>query len=134
MISPAEQTNRTLFLKALHKDPVQCPQPNCGGSVDVQDCSQLQDRVKTFELKCESCDWKERVTGREQLVPPWDETVLLDMAYDHLMHQPAMCPHDGSPVIFTSLPNPRRKARYRVSCFYCGRQAEMDWPPPELRR
>ena len=132
MISPAEQTNRKLFLKALLKDPVQCP--NCGGPVDVQDCSQLQDRVKTFELKCESCDWKERVTGREQLVPPWDETVLLDMAYDHLMHQPAMCPHDGSPVIFTSLPNPRRKARYRVSCFYCGRQAEMDWPPQDLRR
>ena len=103
MISPAEETNRTLFLKALHKDPVQCPQPNCGGPVGVQDCSQLQDRVKTFELKCERCGWKERVMGREELVPPWDETVLMDMAYDHLMHQPAMCPHDGSPVIFTNV-------------------------------
>lgn len=26
------------------------------------------------------------------------------------------------------------KARYRLSCFYCGRQAEMGWPPPEARR
>ena len=41
---------------------------------------------------------------------------------------------EKSDVVFTSLPNPRRRARYRISCFYCGRQAEMDWPPPEAKR
>ena len=45
----------------------------------------------------------------------------------------SFCPNDGTPVVFTSLPNPRRKGRYRLSCYYCGRQAEMDWPPPEAR-
>src|SRR5205823_12888120 len=94
----------------------------------------LQERVQTIARQEGGRAWKEGVTGPEELGAPWDDTVQLDMAYDHLMHQPAMCPQDGSPVIFTSLPNPRRKARYRVSCFYCGRQAEMDWPPPDLRR
>jgi len=133
-VSPGEQANRALFLKALQKDPLQCSRPACGGGVAVQDLSQLHDRVKTFELRCERCDWKDRVTGLEQLTPPWDETVLLDMAYEHLMHQPATCPYDGMTVVFMSLPNPRRQARYRVSCYYCGRQAEMDWPPQESRR
>jgi hypothetical protein len=31
------------------------------------------------------------------------------------------------------LPNPRRKARYRISCFFCGRQTELDWPPPDAK-
>lgn len=48
--------------------------------------------------------------------------------------QQPTCPRDGTPVVFTSLPNPRRRARYRVACYYCGRQVEMDWPPPESRR
>jgi hypothetical protein len=133
-VSPGEQANRALFLKALQKDPLQCSRPACGGGVAVQDLSQVHDRVKTFELRCERCDWKDRVTGREQLTPPWDETVLLDMAYEHMMHQPAPCPYDDMTVVFMSLPNPRRQARYRVSCYYCGRQAEMDWPPQEFRR
>lgn len=133
-VSSSEQANRTLFLKALQKDPLQCPRPACGGPVEVLDVSHLHNRVKTFGLSCERCDWKDRVTGTEQLIPPWDETVLLDMAYEHLMHQPAVCSYDGMTVVFTSLPNPRRRARYRVSCYYCGRQAEMDWPPQEFRR
>jgi hypothetical protein len=32
------------------------------------------------------------------------------------------------------MPNPRRKARYRLSCFYCGRHAELNWPPAEAKR
>ena len=55
------------------------------------------------------------------------------MADEHLMHQQPICPYDRTPVVFTSLQNPRRKARYRLSCFYCGRQAEIDWPPPRGR-
>lgn len=122
------------FVQALQHEPVSCAKPGCPGPVETQDLSQLRDRVKTFELQCETCGRQDRLTGREQLTPPWDEEDLLDMAYEHLMHQPAFCPVDGTPVVFTSLPNPRRKARYRLSCFYCGRQAEMDWPPPESRR
>ncbi len=122
------------FVKALQHEPVACARPGCPGPVEAADFSQLRDRVKTFGLKCETCGWEDRLTGREQLTPPWDEEDLLDMAYEHLMHQPAFCPRDGTPVVFTSLPNPWRKARYRLSCFYCGRQAEMDWPPPESRR
>ena len=122
------------FVRALQHEPVSCATPGCPGPVETRDLSQLHDRVKTFELKCEKCGKEDRLTGREQLTPPWEEEDLLDMAYEHLMHQPAFCPSDGTPVVFTSMPNPRRKARYRLSCFYCGRQAEMDWPPPESRR
>jgi hypothetical protein len=56
------------------------------------------------------------------------------MADEHLMHQQPTCPFDETPVVFHSLPNPRRRARYRLACFFCGRQADMDWPPPESRR
>lgn len=129
-----ERANRELFLKALQREPIRCGRPDCVGSVEIQDRSQLHDRIKTFGLACEQCEWKERITGREQLMPPWDETSLMDMAYEHLMHQPVFCPQDGTPVVFTSMPNPRRRARYRLSCYYCGRQAEMDWPPQEMRR
>jgi len=133
-MSPDDKLNHHQFVKALHRDPIPCAKQGCPGPVETSDLSQLHDRVKTFGLKCERCGWQDRVTGREDLMPPWDEDSLLDMAYEHLMHQPAECPYDGTPVVFTSLPNPRRKARYRLSCFYCGRQAEMDWPPPETRR
>jgi hypothetical protein len=122
------------FVKALQHEPVSCASSGCPGPVETRDLSQLHDRVKTFNLKCAKCGREDRLTGREELVPPWDEEDLLAMAYEHLMHQPAYCPSDGTPVVFTSLPNPRRKARYRLSCFYCGRQAELDWPPSESRR
>lgn len=63
-----------------------------------------------------------------------DNASLLGMAEAHMFHQQAFCPFDDTPIVFTSLPNPRRRARYRLSCFYCGRQADMDWPPPEAKR
>jgi hypothetical protein len=132
--TPQEEANRQLFLKALQKDPIQCPRAGCGGSVLAQDLSTVNDRVKTFEFRCERCNGKDQITGQEASVQTWDDTAVLDIAYAHLMHQPAVCPHDGITVVFTSLPNPRRKARYRLSCYYCGRQAEMDWPPQEFRR
>jgi hypothetical protein len=75
-----------------------------------------------------------QLNGKQQLAPQWDDASLLMMADEHLMHQQPLCPFDETPVVFTSLPNPRRRARYRISCFYCGRQAEMDWPPPEAKR
>lgn len=129
-----QDLNHVQFVKALQGEPISCATPACPGPVETRDLSLLHDRVKTFGLKCETCGWTDRLTGREQLTPSWDEDSLLEMAYEHLMHQPAFCPSDGTPVVFTSLPNPRRKGRYRLFCFYCGRQAEMDWPPPESRR
>jgi len=129
----AEHIRHQWFVQALQHEPVACGQAGCPGPVQVTDRSQLRDRVKSFELACERCGWREQAAGREEAGPPWDETALLDLAYEHLMHQQPVCPHDGTPVVFTSLPNPRRRGRYRLSCFYCGRQAEMDWPPPEAR-
>ena len=41
---------------------------------------------------------------------------------------------DDTPITFISMPNPRRKARYRLLCYYCGRHTEMNWPPPEAKR
>jgi len=122
------------FHKALQREPINCGRDGCPGPVEIQDLSQVHDRVKTFACICRLCGWQDQVTGREQLTPPWDDTALLDMAYEHLMHQPAICPFDGTTVVFTSRPNPRRRAKYLLSCFYCGRQAEMDWPPQEARR
>lgn len=122
------------FVSALQHEPIACDKAGCQDPVEVLDLSQTRDRIKTFELTCLKCGWQTRLTGVEALDPRWDEASLLVMADEHLMHQQPTCPNDGIPVIFTSLPNPRRKARYRVSCFYCGRQADMDWPPPEARR
>ncbi len=106
----------------------------CSGLMEITDTSQLADRVKTFDLRCQACGRTEHLTGHAQPHPPWDDAALLLMADEHLMHQQPSCPNDGTPVVFTSLPNPRRRARYRISCFYCGRQMEVDWPPPESRR
>ena len=122
------------FIKALQHDHLACGAAGCGERVQIVDLSQSYDRVKTFRLTCPRCGWLGRVAGKESLEPPWDNAALLEMAEEHLLHQQPLCPNDGTPVVFTSLPNPRRRARYRVSCFYCGRQAEMDWPPVEARR
>ena len=125
---------RKRFVKVLQHDRVLCEAAGCGEPVQIVDLSQSYDRVKTFQLTCPKCGWLARVNGRPAFDPPWDNASLLLMAEEHLLHQQPTCPNDGTPVVFTSLPNPRRKARYRVSCFYCGRQAEMDWPPAEARR
>jgi hypothetical protein len=126
--------NYLRFVKALQHEPLWCGNTGCPGPVQVADLSQLRDRIRSFDATCAQCGWHRRLTGQESLAPPWDDASLLAMADVHLMHQQPICPFDETPVVFTSLPNPRRKARYRLSCFYCGRQAEMDWPPPESKR
>jgi hypothetical protein len=133
-VTAEQQVIHQQFVRALQREAVPCGRPGCPGPVEVSDVSQPLDRVKTFALRCQQCGWLNRVSGLEQVTPPWDEAALLVMADEHLMHQQPTCPFDGTPVIFTSLPNPRRRARYRISCFYCGRHAEMDWPPAEARR
>ena len=132
--SSSQSSEQLDFIKALQHESVPCHQPGCPGPMDVTDLSQIQDRVKTFGLHCPHCHWEGRLSGQEHTDPPWDDASLLLMADEHLMHQQPTCPFDGTPVVFTSRPNPRRRARYRLSCFYCGRQAEMDWPPQESRR
>jgi hypothetical protein len=56
------------------------------------------------------------------------------MAEAHLLHDQPTCPFDDTPITFISMPNPRRKGRYRLLCYYCGRHTEMNWPPPEAKR
>ncbi|MET0514441.1 MAG: hypothetical protein ABW047_03805 [Nitrospiraceae bacterium] len=134
MIPSDQKSSHQQFVSALQHDPLVCERNGCPGPVDVTDLSQMRDRIKTFEVRCQHCGWHRRLTGQEHLTPAWDEASLLMMADEHLMHQQPVCPFDDTPVVFTSLPNPRRRARYRLSCFYCGRQTEMDWPPPEAKR
>lgn len=131
--SEQEQAHR-VFIRALQHDAISCGRAGCPGPVEALDQSQTRDRIKTFELTCERCGWHTSVTGREQLMPLWDNASLELMADEHLMHQQPVCPYDDTPVVFISMPNPRRKAKYRVACFYCGRHTEMDWPPPESKR
>ena len=133
-MTAGEHADHQRFVRALQGEPLGCATKGCSGPVEVADTSQVADRTKTFDVRCQTCGWTEHVTGREQTSPPWDDASLLVMADEHLMHQQPACPNDGTPVVFTSLPNPRRRARYRVSCYYCGRRADMDWPPPESRR
>ena len=134
MIPVDQRRAHQQFIKALQHEALTCERNGCAGPVETVDLSQIRDRIKVFEIRCQQCGWHTRLTGREQLTPPWDEASLLMMADEHLMHQQPLCPFDDTPVVFTSLPNPRRRARYRLSCFYCGRQTEMDWPPPEAKR
>ena len=121
------------FIKALQHEPITCPRTACAAPVDCTEVSSPQERVKTYHLRCEVCGWDERVGGAEDGAAQWDEAELQAIIDEHLPHLQPVCPYDRAPVVFTSLPNPRRKARYRIACFYCGRQAEMDWPPQETK-
>ncbi len=123
-----------VFVKALRKQPVTCGMPKCSGCVEVTDISQNADRVKNFRLQCHSCHWEDIITGCPQLEPPWDEGSLMEIMEEHLLHLEPVCPYDQAPVYFHSLPRPRRRARYRMTCYYCGRQEELDWPPEEAKR
>jgi hypothetical protein len=122
------------FVQAIHKQSVSCGINSCRGSVEVIDVSQPDERVKTFQLQCASCHWESIISGCLQVDPPWDEGSLMEITEEHLLHLEPVCPYDLAPVQFHSLPNPRRRARYRITCWYCGRQEELDWPPEEAKR
>ena len=121
------------FVNALNKDSIACATPGCPGPVDATEVSQLKERIKRFQIHCEQCGRTELIAGQEQLDPPWDDTSLFEIIDEHLLHLQPVCPFDNVPVHFHSLPNPRRKARYQITCHYCGRQVELDWPPPETK-
>jgi hypothetical protein len=134
MLPEPERDRHRRFVQALQHEPVTCAKPGCGGPMDVTDHTRHNARIKTFEALCERCHAAELITGNEQTSPPWDVASITMMAEAHLLHDQPNCPFDGTPITFTSLPNPRRRARYRLSCYYCGRHTEMNWPPPEARR
>lgn len=121
------------FIRALQNEMVPCGTPDCPGPVAASERSQADDRVKVFDVHCERCGWSERVAGQEDQGPPWDESSLTAIIDEHLLHLQPICPFDHAPVFFHSLPSPRRKARYRITCYFCGRQAELDWPPQESK-
>ena len=102
--------------------------------MDVADHTPHNGRIKTYEATCERCHTVETITGKEEHQPPWDVASITMMAEVHLLHEQPTCPFDDTPITFISLPNPRRKARYRLLCYYCGRHTEMNWPPPEAKR
>ena len=134
MKSEQERTAHGRFIQALQHEHLTCPKPGCGGPMNITDLTPQLARIKTYEAECKQCHTKEQITGKEQPTPPWDGASITMMAEVHLLHEQPTCPFDDTPITFTSMPNPRRKARYRLSCFYCGRHAELNWPPPEAKR
>ncbi|MEJ2232086.1 MAG: hypothetical protein P8X46_13010, partial [Nitrospirales bacterium] len=88
------------FIQALHKRPITCPLPHCSGPVAVEELSRSGDRVKSFGLRCEQCDWRDTITGDMQEDPPWDEGSLMEITEEHLLHLEPVCPYDQAPVDF----------------------------------
>ena len=134
MKSEQEREQHRRFVQALQHEHVTCTRPGCGGAMDVADHTPHNARIKTYEATCERCHAVEKIAGHEQSSPPWDLASITMMAEVHLLHEQPACPYDETPITFISLPNPRRKARYRLLCYYCGRHTEMNWPPPEAKR
>lgn len=134
MKSEQEREAHRRFVQALQHEHLTCIKEGCGGPMDVIDMTPHHARVKTYEAVCERCQAKEQIMGHEQTSPPWDVASITMMAEVHLLHDQPTCPFDGTPITFISMPNPRRKARYRLLCYYCGRHTEMNWPPPEAKR
>ena len=134
MKSEQEQTAHSRFVQALQHEHLTCPKPGCGGAMNITDHTPHLARIKMYEAECKQCHTKEQIAGKEQSTPPWDGASITMMAEVHLLHDQPTCPFDDTPITFASMPNPRRKARYRLSCFYCGRHAELNWPPAEAKR
>lgn len=121
------------FIRALQREPIACGASACPGQVECVEVSHYQDRVKSFHVQCLLCGWEEQLRGYEDLGQPWGDADLEAIIDEHLLHLQPICPHDSVPIVFTSLPNPRRRARYRIACYYCGCQVEVDWPPQETK-
>jgi len=134
MLSEQERDQHHRFVQALQHEHLTCAKPGCDGLMDAVDLTPHNARIKTYEATCERCQSVEKLSGKEQHTPPWDVASITMMAEEHLLHDQPTCPFDDTPITFISMPNPRRKARYRLCCFYCGRQTEMNWPPPEAKR
>lgn len=42
------------FIKALQRESITCPRTACRGHVECTDVSSPQDRVKTYQLRCDA--------------------------------------------------------------------------------
>lgn len=134
MKSEQEREAHRRFVQALQHEHLTCAKPDCGGPMAVADHTPHSARIKSYEATCERCHTVEKIAGKEEPQPSWDVASITLMAEMHLLHEQPTCPYDDTPITFISLPNPRRKARYRLLCYYCGRHTEMNWPPPEAKR
>src|SRR5262249_27278598 len=134
MKSEQERIAHGRFVKVLQHEHITCLKPGCGGARDVADHTPHNAHIKSYEATSERCPVKEKNTGIEKTTPPRDVAPFTIKTGLHLPHEQPVSPLDDTPITFPSMPNPRRKARYRLSCFYCGRHAEMNWPPPEAKR
>jgi hypothetical protein len=134
MKSEQERQVHHRFVQALQHEHLTCAKDGCGGPMSVTDMTPHHARIKTYEAECERCHNKEHIAGHEQTSPSWDVASITMMAEVHLLHDQPTCPFDDTPITFISMPNPRRKARYRLLCYFCGRHTEMNWPPPEAKR
>jgi len=134
MKSELERQTHRRFVQALQHEHLTCTKNECGGPMTVTDMTPHHGRVKTYEAVCERCHNREHIAGSEQTSPSWDVASITMMAEVHLLHDQPTCPFDDTPITFISMPNPRRKARYRLLCYYGGRHTEMNWPPPEAKR
>ena len=110
MKSEQERTAQGRFVQALQHEHLTCAIPGCGGPMDVTDHTPHLARIKTYEAKCQLCHTKEPIAGKEEPTPPWDGASITMMAEVHLLHEQPTCPFDDTPITFTSMPNPRRKA------------------------
>ena len=118
MKSEQERQVHHRFVQALQHEHLTCVKDGCGGPMTVTDMTPHHARI----------------AGHEQTSPSWDVASITMMAEVHLLHDQPICPFDDTPITFISMPNPRRKARYRLLCYFCGRHTEMNWPPPEAKR
>lgn len=133
MLSEQEREVRRRFVQALQHEHVTCAKPGCGGAMEVADHTPHSARIKSYEAICERCHTVEKIIGKEEHLPSWDVGSITLMAEMHLLHEQPTCPNDDTPITFISLPNPHRKARYCLQCYYCGRHTEMNWPPREAK-
>lgn len=63
------------FIKALQRESITCPRTACRGHVECTDVSSPQDRVKTYQLRCDACGWEDGVRGSDESAVPWDEAI-----------------------------------------------------------
>lgn len=63
------------FIKALQRESITCPRTACRGHVECTDVSSPQDRVKTYQLRCDACGWEDGVRGSDESAVPWDKAI-----------------------------------------------------------
>ena len=63
------------LIKALQRESITCPRTACRGHVECTDVSSPQDRVKTYQLRCDAGGWENGVRGSDKSAVPWDKAI-----------------------------------------------------------